>query len=409
MNKSSLLVLVCLLLVCGYSFSETAVGTAKDFYERGCRYLDEGELETAVNEFTNAIDLDPDLMDARLQRGIAYIKLEKYVDAINDLSIVLSRDPENPKATYRRAQARFATGDFKGAAVDVKASLAVNKTFSPSWELLGDIHVESKDYQSALVAYTKTVEYAPKEIAYLLKKVRIELLLNLTAEAISDCDEILNIEPEFYEAYYIRSRAKKLMGDVEGALKDLDKGLEFDAWKNNPEVQFERGLCLVLNGDFHRAAYEFRTAAKETSRQRHRYFLHLVLTLLVSNRRIEAKETVLKALEIVPAEMTAETYIRDWHPIFKYIIGELTESGMVDHVIANIENTDVAAASYFAIGMSSLAFGKSDRALDALFKATDLGTKENPESIQARLLRDLLDKGKMECPPKVKTENEPAN
>ena len=57
-----------------------------------------GQYETAIEDCTEAIELDPDNVSAYLCRGLAYEKLGQSDQAIEDYETVLGLDPKNKDA-----------------------------------------------------------------------------------------------------------------------------------------------------------------------------------------------------------------------------------------------------------------------------------------------------------------------
>ena len=63
------------------------------YYERGCKYLDLGGLDSrAVEDFSQAIHLDPGHCPAYYARGFSYSKLGEHQKAIEDYLEVLKID-----------------------------------------------------------------------------------------------------------------------------------------------------------------------------------------------------------------------------------------------------------------------------------------------------------------------------
>ncbi|HEY4691255.1 MAG TPA: tetratricopeptide repeat protein [Anaerolineae bacterium] len=92
----------------------------------------------AVDRFSRAIDLDPNFVEAYLQRGILYWReIQNYHHAIRDMTRVLALDPERTQALYTRALAYQSRGDFDQAIADFEQFLAHNSdsTWRDSAEL----------------------------------------------------------------------------------------------------------------------------------------------------------------------------------------------------------------------------------------------------------------------------------
>ena len=62
---------------------------AMEHYDRGIDYFDEGHFDEAIAEFTEAIELDPELALAYANRGFAYATKGELDSAIADLDKVI--------------------------------------------------------------------------------------------------------------------------------------------------------------------------------------------------------------------------------------------------------------------------------------------------------------------------------
>ncbi len=83
--------------------------------------------ERAVDQFTRAIQIDPQFVDAYFQRGILYWReIQNYQRAIRDLTRVLELDAERTVALFNRALAYQSRGDYDQAIADYERFLAVD-------------------------------------------------------------------------------------------------------------------------------------------------------------------------------------------------------------------------------------------------------------------------------------------
>ena len=71
-------------------------------YQRGVQYDEAGQHERAVEEFTEAIALDPGHPAPRHGRALAYINLGQYENATADLDEAIRLDPDYPLAYFTR-------------------------------------------------------------------------------------------------------------------------------------------------------------------------------------------------------------------------------------------------------------------------------------------------------------------
>ena len=110
--------------------------------------------ERAVDQFTRAIDLDPQFADAYMQRGILYWReIQNYHRAARDLTHVLELDPGRSDALFNRAVAYQLRGDFDHAIDDFQKYL----------ETAGDSHWrESAEIQLAGLRELRTAREAAR-------------------------------------------------------------------------------------------------------------------------------------------------------------------------------------------------------------------------------------------------------
>lgn len=129
---------------------------AETLYKEGEALYNQGKENEAIAKFTETIKLDPEMMNAYLQRaaiysylkqydkavqdytvviksdnkqiwsyisrGSAYNKLEKYNKALADFNTAIRLDPENQEAYNNRGWSKKFLGDKDGACKDWKTS-----------------------------------------------------------------------------------------------------------------------------------------------------------------------------------------------------------------------------------------------------------------------------------------------
>lgn len=92
------------------------------YLQRGFCHSLQRAYAAAVSDFTAVIDRQADHLWAYTSRGSAYGKLGKEELAIQDFNTVLRLDPRNQEAYNNRGWAKKAAGDAEGACADWNAS-----------------------------------------------------------------------------------------------------------------------------------------------------------------------------------------------------------------------------------------------------------------------------------------------
>ena len=126
--KKLILILAALLLValplasaCGGNGEEAATpaGEAKQHYNKGVEYGQQGRFDEAIAEYTKAILLDSSLAEAYSNRGNAYRALGEVQRAIADYAEAIRLNPQDAGAYASRALAYTALGKDRSAERDI--------------------------------------------------------------------------------------------------------------------------------------------------------------------------------------------------------------------------------------------------------------------------------------------------
>lgn len=94
----------------------------------GNAYGARGAYETAVRWYRRALDLDGSLTQVRLDRAILLLReLGEPQTAINELSHLLALDPADEAARFNRGVAHQQWGDYPHALADFRAYLKIGQ------------------------------------------------------------------------------------------------------------------------------------------------------------------------------------------------------------------------------------------------------------------------------------------
>ena len=97
-----------------------------------------------------------------MSRGLREMKADAHQDAIEDFSAAVALDPDLAEAYHQRAVARFAAGDTQGAVADIQATLQHEPRSFAAFQTLAAIAEASKNWKGAYEAWQKVMEFDPK-------------------------------------------------------------------------------------------------------------------------------------------------------------------------------------------------------------------------------------------------------
>jgi len=103
--------------------------SASNSFNLGFEKHKRGDLLSAVQNYSSAIEENPAFAMAYQMRGIAQQQLKKYSEAINDYSMVITTGEPSFKVVgfYNRGVVKNMTGDFAGAIPDFSQAIVLDK------------------------------------------------------------------------------------------------------------------------------------------------------------------------------------------------------------------------------------------------------------------------------------------
>jgi tetratricopeptide (TPR) repeat protein len=164
------LVLITLLLCAGPALAQNAGGPGADKRVALDRLL--GALKSAPSEEIAGpleqqirqlwLNAGTPAVTLLMSRGLREMKADANQDAVEDFTAAITLDPNLAEAYHQRAIARFAGGDVPGAIADVQNTLQREPRSFSALETLAGIAASRNDWKGAYEAWRKVLEIDPK-------------------------------------------------------------------------------------------------------------------------------------------------------------------------------------------------------------------------------------------------------
>lgn len=161
-----------------------------------------GNFEESVEDFTKAIEKDPNNAEHYYDRSWTYNKMDRSHSAMLDINKALELEPSNSRFYYSRAGFEYDLGRYKEAIKDYTKAIEINPT-AKKYIARGDCYIELEMHNEAIADYTSAIE----------------------------------TEPESYVAYHRRGLAKMDLEQYEEAIKDFEKAIEIYPDAAYPRIQ----------------------------------------------------------------------------------------------------------------------------------------------------------------------------
>ncbi len=178
---------------------QTGKATAGDlsiFYNnRGAAYDDKRDYDHAIQDYNEAIRLNPSLASAFYGRGEAYNHKGNYDHAIQDDSEAIRLNPNLSYAYDARGRAHRNKGDFYRAIQDYDEAIRLDSNYALAYNNRGDSYRGKGDYDHALRDFSEAIRLNPKLLsAYSNRGFVYFSQFNLAAAA-EDYEHVIMIAP----------------------------------------------------------------------------------------------------------------------------------------------------------------------------------------------------------------------
>lgn len=152
-------------------------------------------FDLALQDYDEAIKLNPRFTDAIGNRGITLISMGRYAQAIPDFTQVIELDPKSAYALYDRGLAYEGLGLDDLAIEDFSDAIAQEPRDAHRVERRGTVYFRKGDYDKALADY----------------------------------EQALLFDPQYAPALYGRGIVKRIKGDAAGGGADVASAKHFQA------------------------------------------------------------------------------------------------------------------------------------------------------------------------------------
>ena len=223
----------------------------------------------AIEQYDEAICVNPEFAEAYINRGLARVALKQYQEVLDDYDRAIELNPKLAEAYSNRALAKTTLGRYKEALVDCDKAIELNPEFAEAYSNRGLAKTTLGRYKEALVDCEKAIELNPELAEAYSNRGLAKAALGRNEEAIVDCDKAIDINPTNAEAYSNRGNAKTALGRYEEALADYDKAIDINP--TNAEVYNNRGSARTDLGQYEEALADYDKAIRTNPRYANAY------------------------------------------------------------------------------------------------------------------------------------------
>ena len=115
---------------------------SKEKFEEGMADFASQNYVRSIERLSEAIKIKPDFSLALKSRGAAFLRLDKFQDAISDFTKVVEMDPENARAFHLRGLAFEKFGENDKALDDFNRAIALNPSYGAAYHSRAILHTK---------------------------------------------------------------------------------------------------------------------------------------------------------------------------------------------------------------------------------------------------------------------------
>jgi tetratricopeptide (TPR) repeat protein len=269
-----------------YGESEKAAPkTAGTFLDRGILFGSRGDFALAIEDFTEAIKLDPNMAAAYLQRskallagvskvsnldenfdfitwGTSYSEKNKDVfnRALEDAAAAIKLAPDLANAYHNRGRLYSAMGEYDKAISDYNQAIKIDPNSNYAYSGRGYTYSNKKDYDRAIADYNQAIRLDPDFAAAYSGRGYTYSNKKDYDRAIADYNQAIRLDPDLATAYNNRGIAYYNKKDYDRAIADYNQAIRLDPDYAN--AYNNRGGAYGYKGDHDRAIADYNQAIR---------------------------------------------------------------------------------------------------------------------------------------------------
>ena len=232
--------------------------------DRGVLYYGEGEYGHAVTDFTAAIELDPQYVEAYNGRGLAYRRQGDYDRAIADYTDAIRLNRQDAQAYYNRGVAYSEQRKYERAIADYTVAIGLNPQLAQAYRNRGLAYAGRRDYDQAIADFTVAIGLNPQD-AQAYRNRGLAYAGQYAGQwdydhdlAIADFTAAIALNPHDAQAYRNRGLAYFRQWDYDQAIMDYTAAIAL-----NPQdamAYHNRGVLHSIHDNREQAAADLERA-----------------------------------------------------------------------------------------------------------------------------------------------------
>lgn len=140
----------------------------------------------SLKDYEKSIWLNPNYADSYIGRGKAHKDLNQLDNAIEDFTNAIKLDPKSAIAYYDRGNTNYDKGNVRQAIDDYNEAIYINPRFQAAYFNCGNVYLRNGAYIDALIKFNRAIELDPTDAAAYSNRGVTHVKLNNKKKACQD-------------------------------------------------------------------------------------------------------------------------------------------------------------------------------------------------------------------------------
>lgn len=223
---------------------------ARQYFRTGISFAENGNYTDAVDHFTRALEIDPQYVQAYIERARSYEASGELQKAVDDLKRAVTFDQKDPTVFYKMAQLQFDLSQYEDALEYINKCISRDRKSDAAHLLLARIQMVMEDYSSSLEAINRALQLKENADNFYFRGQLSEIMKN-NAQAEFDYKMAITRDQNFADAYLALAMLKLRSGKPEEAITNCNAVLRLD--QDNRDALILRSRALAKLTRYHEA------------------------------------------------------------------------------------------------------------------------------------------------------------
>jgi len=237
---------------------------AQAWFNKGKSKQESGKPEEALKAFKKAIQLKNDYADAYFEIGyIEFWMLNNLESAEAAFDMATNIEKDHLAAWFAKGRLLFAKKEYEKAIVACYRVIESETDAYRAWDMIGDCHYELENYEEALEAYLKVINYQPSSMFSEQTFINIGNCLSRVGDynaAINIYDKVIDYNAENSEAWLNMSDTYVKSGNLTKAFYAYDMAIKNQV--TLAEANYNRGVKFSESRQYSEALEAFLLTIK---------------------------------------------------------------------------------------------------------------------------------------------------